>query len=227
MKAARTRKAEEKTTAGPASASAPPTATRRTEGVLTGGRSARIVDAVLHAAAEQLSKVGYSAFRVEDVAERSGVNKTTIYRRWPSKPELVAAALVEVSPPMLQRTGHFRDDLLAAMRQTIAFVSSPTGRGLVRIMQSESADPEVERIAEGIRTRQRAARTDLVRAAIESGELPAHVDPEFVGELVFAPIFTRMLASREQVSDATAEQIVDTVLAGVHALAHRQRRAPR
>jgi AcrR family transcriptional regulator len=212
----------------------PHASTRRTEGVLTGGRSARVVDTVLHAAAEQLSKVGYGAFRVEDVAERSGVNKTTIYRRWPSKAELVAAALAAVSPQVeVRRTGHFRDDLLEAVRHAIAFASSPTGRGLIRIMQSEAADPEVERIAEELRSRQRAARVELVRSAIEHGDLPAGVDPEFVSELVFAPIFMRMLASREQVSDAVAEQIVDTVLAGVRAVAkrgrgaHRERRAPR
>ena len=70
-----------------------PPKTRRTEGVLTGGRSARIVDGVLEATAEELSRVGYAALRVDEVAERSGVNKTTIYRRWPTKSDLVRATL--------------------------------------------------------------------------------------------------------------------------------------
>ena len=55
--------------------------TRRTEGVRVKGRAARVVTDVLVATAEELSRVGYSALRVEDVATRSGVNKTTIYRR--------------------------------------------------------------------------------------------------------------------------------------------------
>ena len=67
--------------------------TRRTEGVRVKGRAARVVSDVLIATAEELTRVGYAAFRVEDVAARSGVNKTTIYRRWPTKPELVTAAV--------------------------------------------------------------------------------------------------------------------------------------
>ena len=64
---------------------------RRTEGVRVQGRSARVVEIVLKATAEELGRVGFLALRIDDVAERSGVNKTTIYRRWASKEELVAA----------------------------------------------------------------------------------------------------------------------------------------
>ena len=58
---------------------------RRTVGARTGGRSERVVRDVLRAAIEELSTNGYSALRVEDVAARAGVNKTTVYRRWPTK----------------------------------------------------------------------------------------------------------------------------------------------
>ena len=86
--------------------------TRRTEGLRVQGRSARVVDAVLKAVAEQLGLVGYAALRIEDVAARSGVNKTTIYRRWPNKHELVHAVLTESSYRMeVPDTGALRSDV--------------------------------------------------------------------------------------------------------------------
>src|SRR5690349_6416286 len=75
-----------------------PAGTRRTMDARTKGRAAEVVERVLLASAEVLGEVGYAAFRVEDVAARSGVNKTTIYRRWPTRPELVAATMRRIKP---------------------------------------------------------------------------------------------------------------------------------
>ena len=57
-----------------------------------GGRAERVRTAVLEAAAELLTEVGYDKMRVEDVAARAGVHKTTVYRRWPTKAALTADA---------------------------------------------------------------------------------------------------------------------------------------
>jgi AcrR family transcriptional regulator len=193
-----------------------PPKTRRTEGVLTGGRAARVVDEVLEATAEELSRVGYAALRVDEVAERSGVNKTTIYRRWPTKSELVGAALERFKPiGEAVDTGNLRDDLLAAVRETVDFCTSATGRGLVRVLQMERADPEVEAIARTLRIRQRKARAHMVERAIARGELPAETRPELVIELVFAPVSSRILSFGEPVDDAFAREVVDTILAGL------------
>ena len=58
-----------------------------------GGRAERVRAAVLGAAAELLTDVGYDKMRVEDVADRAGVHKTTVYRRWPTKAALTADAI--------------------------------------------------------------------------------------------------------------------------------------
>lgn len=68
--------------------------TRRTGRVRTGGRAEQVVQRVFATTLAELSRVGYQAMRVDDVAERSGVNKTTIYRRWPTKAQLVTAAML-------------------------------------------------------------------------------------------------------------------------------------
>src|SRR6478736_4384126 len=118
--------------------------TRRTEGVRVKGRAARVVTDVLVATAEELSRVGYSALRVEDVATRSGVNKTTIYRRWPTKPDLVGAALRAVwESPEVPDTGTLRGDFLASLAKTAAFAMTPIGRGLTRVIQIERTHPKI------------------------------------------------------------------------------------
>lgn len=190
--------------------------TRRTEGVQSGGRAARVIEDVLHATAEELSRTGYLALRVEAVAERSGVNKTTIYRRWPTKSELVAATLAYVLPsPVPPDTGTLRADLLQMLDTATAFASSPLGRGLVRILHTERAEPEVERLTRALRNIHRSARIQVVERAVERGELPSGTPADVVADLVFAPVLTRVSSFGEERDEVFAASVVDIVLAGV------------
>jgi AcrR family transcriptional regulator len=190
--------------------------TRRTEGVRVKGRAARVVSDVLTATAEELSRVGYAALRVEDVALRSGVNKTTIYRRWPTKPELVGAALRAVwEPPDVPDTGSVRGDFVASLTKTAAFAMSPIGKGLTHVIQLERAHPEVEPIARGLREEYRELREQLVDRAIQRGELSADTDPRFVSDLMSAPIISRLFTDGESVDATFIERVVDVVLTGL------------
>jgi AcrR family transcriptional regulator len=190
--------------------------TRRTEGVRVKGRAARVVSDVLTATAEELSRVGYAALRVEDVALRSGVNKTTIYRRWPTKPELVGAALRAVWEPQdVPDTGSVRADFVASLTKTAAFAISPIGKGLTHVIQLERAHPEVEPIARGLREEYRKLREQLVERAIRRGELSADTDPRFVSDLMSAPIFSRLFTDGESVDAVFIERVVDVVLTGL------------
>jgi AcrR family transcriptional regulator len=192
--------------------------TRRTEGLLKGDRQERVVESVLRATAEHLSQVGYAGLRVDDVAVLSGVNKTTIYRRWPSKAELVAAALEAVRVTTgLYDTGRVREDLIAMMLEGARFASSPMGRGIVRILQTERADPEVEKIKSELRDRQRAVRRGILERAIARGEIPASTDPGLVADILFGPIYARIIACGEDVDEPYVREVVEIVLAGVRA----------
>src|SRR5205085_4108016 len=83
-------------------------------GIRVGGRSARVVAAVLQTTLEVLGQAGYNGLRIEDVALQAGVNKTTIYRRWPTRADLVIAALTTLAvPPTAIETGSLESDLSA------------------------------------------------------------------------------------------------------------------
>src|SRR6476620_11743683 len=93
----------------------------------TGGRSARVVAEVLSATLEVFAKQGYAGFSVEAVALRAGVNKTTIYRRWPAKADLVGAALFALrdEDPEPPDSGSLREDLVQVLRHRAAQMETP------------------------------------------------------------------------------------------------------
>ncbi|MDC3953984.1 TetR/AcrR family transcriptional regulator [Polyangium jinanense] len=180
------------------------------------------MSAVLTATHEELGRVGYGALRIEDVAARSGVNKTTIYRRWPTKAELVAASMrAAAEEEEFLDTGTLRGDLLTVVMRTVRTCQTPTGRGIVRMMQMERADPEVEALSRILRDQRRRRNTALLERGIARGELPAGVNTELIIDLIFGGIYTRLIHRGEDVSEDYAAAAIDTVIAGACAGAAR------
>ena len=175
-----------------------------------------MVTAVLRVAAEEIARAGYAGLRVEHVAELAGVNKTTVYRRWPSKADLVAAAmrarLGEHDP--LPDTGSVRTDLVALVRRAIAFASTREGRAFMRLIAAESADPEVDALRRSLRSSMMEHRKGIIERAQRRGELPPGLDARVLLDAIFVPILTRVGRYREEVDPTTAEAFVDLALAG-------------
>jgi AcrR family transcriptional regulator len=195
----------------------PPASRRRTRGARIGGRSARVVREVLSAAIAELGRSGFGALRVEDVADRAGVNKTTIYRRWPTKADLIVAAVRAFAGhhDPLPDTGSARGDLIEMVRRVIVFARTAEGRALTRLVASEGGDPNVDRLARTLREGIMVQRSALIARAQERGELPSGLDARLVVDAIFAPVITRVLGRGEDVDPATAVAFVDLVLSGV------------
>lgn len=189
---------------------------RRTAGVRTGGRSERVVASVHEAAVAELAAVGYGALRLEDVATRAGVAKTTIYRRWPTKLELVEDAFRSVTAwhEPLPATGSVRGDILALIDRAVAYCKTEQGRAISRIVTTEFGDADFERIARTMRDESRAYRARIVEAAVARGELPDDTDAVIVMDAIFAPIMSRIVKFGETVDRKTRERIVDLVITG-------------
>lgn len=201
--------------------------TRRTGNARARGRAERVVDLVVKATADELGRVGYAAMRVEDVATRSGVHKTTIYRRWPTKAELVAATITTMMTRGSERydaidTGALRKDLRASMIRLIDL--DPAEQGVLRVMQTERGIPEVNAMAHRFRDALQAMRLTMVRRGIARGELPKSVDPKLIVDLVTAPV-QRALLFDEPVDAKYLDRVLDVVLAGAAACAEPAKRA--
>ncbi len=171
--------------------------------------------------------MGYEALRFEDVATVSGVNKTTIYRRWPTKIDLVGAALRHLVPPSEPpATGSIRSDLLELLRAMVKRAQSPLGRGLLKMMQNEATHPEVEHMKRELHADHLRVRSIVVEEAIARGELPGDIDTELIVELTFSPVIRRVINATAPADEEFLEAAVDVVLAGARAGAAR-RRPPR
>jgi AcrR family transcriptional regulator len=189
---------------------------RRTTGARTGGRSERVVASVLRAALAELARVGYGALRLDDVASRAGVAKTTVYRRWATKAELVQAAIHELGryDDPLPDTGSLRGDILAMLEQAVKKIATPEGRAVARMVTMEGGDPEVDALCRQLKDESRKRRAQLVVRAQERGELPAGADPVLIMDCVFGLVISRLIRFNEKVDRATCERLIDLVVTG-------------
>jgi len=170
---------------------------------------------VLAAAFEELAANGFDAATVAGVAKRSGVHETTVYRRWVTRENLFVAALLERSADAIPTpdTGSIKGDLLAIVREVLAYVGSPVGTAILR-----AATLPVDHVYADAREAFWARRLDtlapVVSRGIERGELRAETDGRLLLEMLIAPIHGRLLLTGEPVGDDLAEQLVDLAING-------------
>jgi AcrR family transcriptional regulator len=179
-------------------------------------RGEPVVRGVLGAALEELARAGYAALRIEDVAARAGVNKTTIYRRWPAKPDLVRAALLSITSErfVAPDTGSLRGDLLAIARGMVTMACSAEGHGIIRMFITEGLDPELMAIARSIRKIHEAVPRSVIEAAKTRGELAPGVDAMLVFDVLSAALHHKLMMDREEIDEAFLARLVDLLLFG-------------
>ena len=191
-------------------------------------RGEPVVHGVLRAAIEELARTGYRALRIEDVALRAGVNKTTIYRRWPTKIELVRAALASDAESQLvaPQTGSLRSDLLALGRIFVRLASSAEGQSVMRMMMAEGSDPEVVDLEKSLRTTFECVPTSIVTNAVARGELPPSGGEPVLLDAFIGAIHHRIFMMNEPVSDEFLVRLVDVILLGALLPAAREAQSP-
>lgn len=193
-----------------------------------GGRSARVVQSVLEATLEELGRVGYVALTFEGVAARARVNRTTIYRRWPTKIALVHAAMLQGSDLMQHKapdTGAIRGDLMALVRQRLATMSLPRTRAIAVAIISEPPESELVASTQVFRDRSRVVVHEVVARAVARGELPPDTDAELIQQPLFSVLFGGALLKRAVPSEDFLARLIDALLVGAaHDAETRQRR---
>ena len=155
---------------------------------------------------------------VEGVAARSGVAKTTIYRRWRSKEDLALAALLELikeeSTPV-RHVGGTQAALSAYLGRLIDNLNSKLYGRIVRGLISDlGVDLELARgFRERVLARRVAAMRALLQRGIARGELRRDLDLEIAVDLLLGPIYYRLLISGEPLTRAVVDRLVRAVMA--------------
>jgi AcrR family transcriptional regulator len=164
-----------------------------------------------------LAEKGYGGLTIEGVAERAGVNKTTIYRWWPSKAALLADALVRARALHFAEpdTGSLQGDLEQLAGSIAQLLTDPPTADIAVAALAASANlPE---LAAGVRRffADRFAREQpIFERAVARGELSAHADPMTIVDLLAGAIWLRAVFRGQPVDDSFLRGAVATVLRG-------------
>ncbi|KXF52946.1 TetR family transcriptional regulator [Rhodococcus sp. SC4] len=179
-------------------------------------RRARTQRAVLDATRELLAENGFGNLTVEGVAARSGVAKTTIYRRYRSKNDLALAVLLDMVDEV--STQPYRADtwseLVILVDRTVELMcTSLMGLVMKGLVSEVAADPELAHVyRDQVVSHRLADVSALVERGISRGELRADLDPEMVTDLLLGPIYYRFFLSGAPMDDGFGRRLVTTLL---------------
>ncbi|BAU15096.1 transcriptional regulator, TetR family [Leptolyngbya sp. NIES-3755] len=147
-------------------------------------RSARSHQAILQAALELLGEVGYEAMSIEAIAARAGVGKTTIYRRYASKEELVADAIEQIREEILiPDTGNLRSDLDALIENAARISLTPLGKQAIAMILSSAASNS--QFAQIYWTKYLSPRRQAFAIVLERAKARNEISPTLDADLVF------------------------------------------
>jgi AcrR family transcriptional regulator len=181
-------------------------------------RSEQARQAILEAAADLLIDDGFAAMTMEAVAARAGVSKVTIYKWWPSRGAVAVDAYFQRSAPtnVIEETGDLVRDLTTQLRRIIRAFHGRPGKAMAELISAAQGDPNLaDRLRSAWLQPRRDAAAALLQRAVDRGEIRPDADIPALMDLLFAPIYYRLLLEHEPLNDQLADTIVDTVLHGV------------
>jgi AcrR family transcriptional regulator len=189
----------------------------------TDPRVARTRATVLSAAIDLLADRGYSGFSVEGIVERTGVAKTTIYRHWPTRDDLLAAAITELDGNgTLPDTGSVRQDLRDLLARKVRGARTPRWeRCMPALVEAATRHPELAWMIAQQATRMLAELETLLGRGIERGELRRDLDPQLAASAIIGPIAFRRLMLGEAPTLQRASAVIDLVMQGIACHEHR------
>jgi len=181
-------------------------------------RSERSRRAVLDAARDLVSELGYTKVTIDAIAARAGVGKQTIYRWWPSKGAVIFDSFLELSEGgegvRLPDTGDLEADLKTVMRATVAEFADPAFEAPVRALNMEIIGDSTlaalyrEKLAGPVDE----AKKERLRNAQRAGQLGADADLDLVLEVLYAPLYQRWLLRSGPLTPEYADALVEITL---------------
>jgi AcrR family transcriptional regulator len=173
---------------------------------------------ILEAALKLLAETSFAEVTIDAIAERARVGKATVYRWWPNKAAVVIEAFRESFAPELPfpETGSFRDDIKTQVRQFARVLSGRAGRMLSEFIVAARTDPDV---AHAFRTLWSDVRRNEAKQVLNRhkarGQMRGEVDPDLVLDVLYGPLYFRLLAKNEAPGPKYAEALVDLLLRSI------------
>ena len=185
-----------------------------------GGRTARVTESVFAAAIAELAARDYADISVESIAARAGVHKTTVYRRWGSKAEIIRQALAGAATAGIPvpDTGGVDEDLRTLARAVQAVLSAPAGAAITRaLVVGGLTSPEIAGLMSQFWAGRLAAISVIVDRATQRGQLPAGTDPAALMHAMVAPLYYELLVTRVPITARAADRGAAAAIAAARA----------
>ena len=179
------------------------------------GNAATAHDAILDAVYELLQKKSVRELTIEEIAKRAGVGKPTIYRWWPSKAALVMDMFEERVAPQFHAPDAATAEATIRRHVTvlIRLLNGFFGKVSAEIIAEGQSEPDVLReYRDRYVLKRRALSHDVIQRAKESGEFHEDVDPQLLIDMVYAPIYYRLLLRHEKLDKRFGDALVDEVM---------------
>jgi AcrR family transcriptional regulator len=180
-----------------------------------------VTDAIAAAFFEELAQVGYGRLSVDAVARRAGVGKAAIYRRWPTKQAMAVALVSEVAVAAVDipDTGTLRGDVRGFLANADTAMRHPrAGRIVPDLFAEATRNPELaDALLAGIRDPRRTKAAQLLRRAVDRGELPEGTDLELGMDFLAGPLYWRLAVIRTPVAEDYLDRLTDRILGALTA----------
>ncbi len=170
---------------------------------------------VLAAAIELLKTEGHEAVTPLRIAERTGIARTTIYRHWPNRRDLISDAIEAHKPNWeFETSGDLGADLTSYLNQMVArLTSGPLPQFFVTLIERAEHDEEFADMHCRMAEHRSQPIVAVLESAIARGELPKDLDVPAAIAAINGPVFYRRLITREPLTDSFVATIVDGFLA--------------
>ncbi len=171
--------------------------------------------AIFQATLDELAEAGYAGLTMERVAERARTGKASLYRRWPTRIELVMDAVYHVLPvpSSVPDTGSLRTDVLAALREAARLLSGPAGEAMRGLLSEALADEaRAAAFRRGSHGLGRRLMQEITRRAVERGEIDASAVTPRRLDAGQALLRQHFLFAGPPIPDELIVQIVDEVV---------------
>lgn len=179
-------------------------------------RSEEAHKAILDATVELLAEVGFSGLTVEGVAQRAGVGKATIYRRWPSKLPLVVEAYGRLPGMEDVDTGRLADDLKRMLQGYLeAFNRTPLSALLPSLAGERAHNVELAKVFDPISVQRRLPLMRALERGVQRGEIAPDIDLDLAADLIVGPIAVGLFFKGGRIHPKMVGPMVDLALEGL------------
>jgi AcrR family transcriptional regulator len=182
-----------------------------------GGRSARNRQAVLAAALDELNTYGYAGLSTARIAERAGVHRTTVHRRWPRLADLISEALIDsaAATVTVPDEGDIRADLEVLLRTIADLVGSEEARRTIRSLVSDTVRSEaIGTVVRRVWTTRFEVGQTVIERAVSRGELRTDIEPLTIFSTLIGPIYLRVLITDQPLDNQFLDDIITLTLDG-------------